>query len=320
MTVPIVRYQVFLSSTFADLKEERAQILEALLGLDCFPVGMEHFVASESPSWEAIKPMIDQTDYMVLLVAGRYGSVNEEGVSFTELEYDYAKSVGVPVLPFIHGAIGSLPSDHVDRGRARGRLDTFRSRIEQDHLIKRWTTSGDLTTKVVTALAKARQETPRPGWTRSSPSPNMNAETPDSPMGDFTVNEAHFVPARGRLAGNATASAPVSAFDGRALAHERLAILMSRDPIPEVVRRQAHLHLVASPTGTVADALLPFLGNTEHLQLMADAQASPILRAVFPSDPFSPPISYASQRWPRDDGFPRRGTTAATWRTLSTSN
>lgn len=39
------RYQVFLSSTYVDLKEEREEILRILLKLNCFPAGMELFPA-----------------------------------------------------------------------------------------------------------------------------------------------------------------------------------------------------------------------------------------------------------------------------------
>jgi hypothetical protein len=38
-----VRYQVFVSSTYEDLKEERAEVMQALLELDCIPAGMELF-------------------------------------------------------------------------------------------------------------------------------------------------------------------------------------------------------------------------------------------------------------------------------------
>ena len=40
------KYQVFISSTFDDLKEERKAILEAILITNNIPVGMESFVAT----------------------------------------------------------------------------------------------------------------------------------------------------------------------------------------------------------------------------------------------------------------------------------
>lgn len=40
------RYQVFISSTFEDLKEERKAIIETLLNAKYIPAGMEMFLAS----------------------------------------------------------------------------------------------------------------------------------------------------------------------------------------------------------------------------------------------------------------------------------
>lgn len=39
------RYQVFVSSTIEDLKEERLKVLNALLKISCIPAGMEYFSA-----------------------------------------------------------------------------------------------------------------------------------------------------------------------------------------------------------------------------------------------------------------------------------
>jgi hypothetical protein len=40
------RYQVFVSSTFIDLQEERRQAIQTVMELDCFPAGMELFPAA----------------------------------------------------------------------------------------------------------------------------------------------------------------------------------------------------------------------------------------------------------------------------------
>jgi hypothetical protein len=89
--VPIDRrYQVFVSSTYQDLEEERREIIQALLELDCIPSGMELFPAANDDQWTLIKRVIDDCDYYIVVVAGRYGSVSEDGLSYTEKEYRYA--------------------------------------------------------------------------------------------------------------------------------------------------------------------------------------------------------------------------------------
>jgi hypothetical protein len=43
------RYQVFVSSTYTDLKEERWKAIQAVIELDCIAAGMELFPPSEKP-------------------------------------------------------------------------------------------------------------------------------------------------------------------------------------------------------------------------------------------------------------------------------
>ena len=55
------KYQVFVSSTYEDLKEERKAITQALLESNCIPAGMELFPASNKTSWDIIKKVIDES-------------------------------------------------------------------------------------------------------------------------------------------------------------------------------------------------------------------------------------------------------------------
>ena len=48
------RYQVFVSSTYADLKEERQHVIQALMEMDCIPSGMEVFPAADEEQWDFI--------------------------------------------------------------------------------------------------------------------------------------------------------------------------------------------------------------------------------------------------------------------------
>ena len=51
---------------------------------------MELFPATDDEQFEFIKRIIDDCDYYVVIVAGKYGSMTAEGISFTEKEFDYA--------------------------------------------------------------------------------------------------------------------------------------------------------------------------------------------------------------------------------------
>ena len=110
-----VRYQVFVSSTYEDLREERQQATQAVLETSCFPSGMELFPASDDTQWELIKRVIEESDYYVVIVAGRYGSLGGEGISYTEMEYDYAIEKGIPVLGFVRENVGEIPSHYTEQ-------------------------------------------------------------------------------------------------------------------------------------------------------------------------------------------------------------
>jgi hypothetical protein len=103
------RYQVFVSSTFRDLVDERQGALKSILELNHMPAGMELFPASDESAWQLIKDLIDSSDYYVLLIGGRYGSLDEEGIGYTEKEYDYAVAKKKPVIPLLHKNPDNLP-------------------------------------------------------------------------------------------------------------------------------------------------------------------------------------------------------------------
>src|SRR6185437_8296683 len=86
-------YTVFVSSTYEDLRIERAEVQRALLKLHCLPIGMELFPSADEETWEFIKRQIQNADYYVVVLAGRYGSITADGLSWTEKEYDYAREI-----------------------------------------------------------------------------------------------------------------------------------------------------------------------------------------------------------------------------------
>ena len=126
------RYQVFISSTFADLQEERQEVMQSLLELDCIPAGMELFPAANEDQWTLIKKVIDDCDYYIVIIAGRYGSLGADGTSYTEMEYKYALEKGKPVIGFLHKNPGSLPANRCESDpESRKNLENFRSLVQK---------------------------------------------------------------------------------------------------------------------------------------------------------------------------------------------
>ncbi|SDL77359.1 DUF4062 domain-containing protein [Arthrobacter sp. ok362] len=171
------RYQVFISSTFTDLVDERREVIQALLELDCLPAGMEMFPAADEDQWTLIKKVIDQSDFYVVVVGGRYGSMSELGMSYTEMEYDYAVGQGIPVLGFVHADPGSIPANKTEMdAAARERLEKFRAKVQTKH-VKMYNGAEDLGSKVSRALNIAMRGTDAEGWVRGRYALTPEAET-----------------------------------------------------------------------------------------------------------------------------------------------
>ncbi|WP_289036029.1 DUF4062 domain-containing protein [uncultured Roseibium sp.] len=161
------RYQVFISSTFEDLKVERRAVQDVVVSTGDFPVQMESFPAADEDQFAFIKSLIDQCDYYVLIIAGRYGSVSEDGLSYTHKEYQYAVSKGIPVLVMLHGDRGKIVSEKSeDTDKGRERLNDFIAQAEKGRLRKTWTTLDGLKLAVREALDHAKRTIPRVGWMR----------------------------------------------------------------------------------------------------------------------------------------------------------
>lgn len=163
------KYQVFISSTYADLSEERKKILDVLFMADCIPAGMEAFVASDIEQFEVIKKVIDLCDYYVLIIGKRYGSVHlETGKSYTEMEYDYAIERGIPVLVFAIYDNVKLASDKIETDEdKKDKLKKFRTKAMTNRLASIWASTEDLTGKLAISIMKAKTEIKRPGWQRA---------------------------------------------------------------------------------------------------------------------------------------------------------
>lgn len=170
------RYQVFISSTFADLEEERKGIMQAIIELDCFPAGMEMFPATDSEQFEYIKTIIDESDYYVLIVAGRYGSVAEDGISYTEKEFDYAKKIGIPILAFVKKDINSIPAGKTDQDTLkREKLEVFKTKALEGRMANFWDTADELKYKIHSSLSKQFKTHPRIGWVKGDTIPRYEA-------------------------------------------------------------------------------------------------------------------------------------------------
>lgn len=162
------RFQIFVSSTYEDLQVERQEVMQALLELDCIPAGMELFPAANESQWDFIKRIIQDCDYYVVIVAGRYGSLSSSGVGYTEMEYRYAEEIGKPTVAFLHEDPEQLPVKKTERSpEGQQRLREFRAFLEKK-LCKHWNSAPELGSVVSRSLIQLIKSHPAVGWVRGT--------------------------------------------------------------------------------------------------------------------------------------------------------
>lgn len=129
------KLQVFVSSTFSDLIEERQAAVAAILKAGHIPAGMELFTAADVSQMKTIERWIDESDVYMLILGGRYGSIEPtSGLSYTELEYDYARTQGKPTFAVVitedalETKVRLLGSEYMEKSEPKA-FDQFRKKV-----------------------------------------------------------------------------------------------------------------------------------------------------------------------------------------------
>lgn len=173
------KYEIFVSSAYEGLQDERQAVYRAIVALGHVPVGMESFVAADIEQFDFIKRQIDSADCVIVVLATRYGSVSPEtGISMTEREYNYAEQTGKYVVPLVlrPESEGFWVAEKLAKGVSNGTLydgypeslAKFRSRLLKDRMASFWSSAGDLGNACTAALSFFEREArPGSGWVPS---------------------------------------------------------------------------------------------------------------------------------------------------------
>lgn len=96
------KLQVFISSTYEDMKLERQKAVEAILAAGHIPAGMELFASENAEQWAVIQRWIRESDVFLILLGGRYGSIEPiSQKSYTHREYEYAVEKNKPIVSVV---------------------------------------------------------------------------------------------------------------------------------------------------------------------------------------------------------------------------
>lgn len=163
------RYQVFISSTFLDLEKERNEIRKALAKGNYIPEGMEIFPASNKKQWLVITERIDKSDIYVLVVGDRYGTIAEiahelepdlvgidDAISYTHLEFLYAKKIGLPILAFIKS---NKNAEKIKETKETKQVKSFVKEVQNSGITTAyWESNIDLVSDIMAGLSSTVSE------------------------------------------------------------------------------------------------------------------------------------------------------------------
>lgn len=169
------KLQVFVSSTYTDLIEERQAAVQAILDAGHIPAGMELFKAGKS-QMHTIQKWIDESDVYMLILGGRYGSIEEEsGLSYTELEYRYALSKSIPVFAiilndsFLFIKAASKGKDAIFEKDNINKYDVFKKCVKEN-LVKFVNNNDQISKEIISHLNVIAEDSDYHlvGWVRSN--------------------------------------------------------------------------------------------------------------------------------------------------------
>ena len=178
------KYQIFVSSTFTDLIAERQSAVEAILKAGHIPAGMELFTSTNKSQWEVIKRWINESDIYMLILGGRYGSVEpESGKSYTQLEYEYAQEIGKPLFAVFMSdeTIGELKAKNKETENTE-KLNIFRDKV-LSYMSAFFNDTKDIKLAIHESLNDIIRENQLVGWVRG------NSQNENIAQEFITINE-----------------------------------------------------------------------------------------------------------------------------------
>jgi hypothetical protein len=168
------KLQIFVSSTYTDLIEERQASVQAILDAGHMPAGMELFKAGNQSQLKTIYKWIDESDVYMLILGGRYGSIDSKsGLSYTQLEYEYAIKKNIPIFAvvlnqsFLTSKINSLGLQNVMEQTAADKYGSFKSLV-MSKIVREVEDCKDIKMAIHTTLNDFIDEYDLQGWVRGN--------------------------------------------------------------------------------------------------------------------------------------------------------
>ena len=150
---------VFVCSTYSDLAEERAAVLDAIRKLQHQHYSMEFFGARTNSPIDTCLEEVRQSDVLVVIVGHRYGSfVPGENISFSEAEYSEGYRLGKPCLVYLRSDDVPILPKYIERDSEKLQLlEQFRGKLKKRHTIANFSDKHNLSLQVAADLSRTAQ-------------------------------------------------------------------------------------------------------------------------------------------------------------------
>jgi hypothetical protein len=164
--------RVYVSSTYVDLAEYRAKLVQALRTAGYDVESMETYAASDARPADKCVADVADCDVYVGIIARRYGYIpsddNPGQLAITEMEYREATRVGRKRFIFLLDPKAPWPAEHDDAHTGEGdqgaRIRQFRAELGKEHIAAFFKTPEELTLQVLQALSHVPKPDGAPHW------------------------------------------------------------------------------------------------------------------------------------------------------------
>lgn len=159
------RYQVFISTSGAEMQPERMVLAQTLVGMGFFSWGLEQ----RTPLSTAFaRRQIDDCDYVAVLLGSAYGEQSVSGVGYMHLEYIYAVTKQKPIIVFMHDEPAAREAAlHDDKPELRDKFQEFRKLLQNEvDQVFTYRSLRDLEMAVRFNLPQMLERYPVLGWVR----------------------------------------------------------------------------------------------------------------------------------------------------------
>ena len=188
------RYQVYISTTYSDMLQARHAITLPLLKMGMVPVGIDSDGAMANQLPAVTQKLIDESDYYMVLLGGRYGDLSPLGLSDLHREFIYAMSKRKPMLAFVHDRLESLAESAKETTReGQVRRSDFARLVEQKIPTHTWSSEQGLANSVTAIMPELLRQYPVSGWVRADmqvaavPSTPINTDVLTQQIRDLTA-------------------------------------------------------------------------------------------------------------------------------------